>query len=72
MSKTSFSKGYAKEMLSKGRAPMVSKIDTGETIIHFETSFKQDRAWKIYHFLIAMADDSVSPKEAFNEAFTKT
>lgn len=67
--KASFSKGFAKEKIDEGRSPMVAKLDTGGTVIEFETSFRQDRSWKMYHFLIALANDDVSPEEAFKEAF---
>lgn len=67
--KASFSKGFANEKLAEGRSPMVAKLDTGDTVVEFEMSFRKDRSWKLYHFLIALANDDVSPKEAFLEAF---
>ncbi len=72
MGKASFSKGFAKEKIAEGRAPMVARLDTGDTIIDFETSFPKDRAWKIYNLLAALADEDISPKDAFEKAFNKT
>lgn len=69
MGKASFSKGFANEKLSEGRAPMVAKLNTGDTIVEFETSFPADRAWPLYAFIQKLADKSKSPNKAFAEAF---
>ncbi len=69
MGKASFSSGFAKEKLSEGRAPMVARINTGETIIDFETSFPKERAWKLYNFISYLADKNISPEDAFKKAF---
>lgn len=70
MGKASFSKGFAAEKLSEGRAPMVARLNTTDTIIDFETSFPADRAWPLYRFIHLLADKSQSPEKAFKEAFT--
>jgi hypothetical protein len=66
--RASFTKGFADEKLKEGRAPMVAKLDTGETIVEFETSFPKEHAWPIHRFLSAMASGK-SPKEALQNAF---
>ncbi len=66
--KASFTKGFADARLEEGRAPLVAKLDTGETIVEFETSFPKEHAWPIHRFLSAMASGK-SPKEAFEYAF---
>ena len=66
--KASFTKGFADARLQEGRAPLVAKLDTGDTVVEFETSFPLKYAWQIHRFLSAMATDN-SPKEAFEYAF---
>lgn len=68
MGKSSFSKGFAVEQKANGRAPMVARIDTGGTIIDFETSFPREHAWHVYNF-IAKLSESLSPQEAFEKSF---
>jgi len=47
MSKATFTAEFAKEKLSEGRAPMVARLVTGDTIIDFETSFPRDSIWHV-------------------------
>lgn len=72
MGKASFTKGFAQERLAEGRAPMVARIDTGDTIIDFETSFPRERAWNVYNLLAKLADEDITPKEAFDKTFGVT
>lgn len=67
--KASFSCGFEKAKLAEGRSPIVAKINTGDTVVEFEMSFQKERSWRLYHFMIALADDDISPEEAFKEAF---
>lgn len=69
MAKASFTKGFAAQKLSEGRAPMVARLNTGDTVIDFEMSFPIGRAWQVYRFLNQIAHESVTPDEAFKEAF---
>lgn len=71
MGKASFSKGFANEKRSEGRAPMVARLITSDTIIDFETSLPADRAWPLHRFIQLLADKSTSPEKAFKEAFKK-
>ena len=66
--KASFTKGFADERLKEGRAPMVAKLDTGDTVIEFETSFVKSHAWPVNRFLSALASGK-SPEEAFEYGF---
>jgi hypothetical protein len=72
MGKATFTKGFANERLAEGRAPMVARLCTGDTVIDFETSFPKERAWKVYNFLVSVAREEVSPKDAFEKAFNET
>ena len=72
MGKATFTKGFANERLAEGRAPMVARLCTGDTIIDFETSFPKERAWNVYNFLANIAREDVSPKDAFEKAFNET
>jgi hypothetical protein len=70
--KASFTAGFAKQKLAEGRAPMVAKFDTGDTIIELETSFPKDRAWKLYRFISGVADQDKNPEDVFKETFGET
>ena len=66
--RANFTKGLADARLEEGRAPMVAKLDTGDTIVEFETSFLKEHAWPVHRFLSALASGK-SPKEAFTYGF---
>lgn len=69
MAKASFTKGFAAQKLAEGRAPMVARLNTGDTIIELETSFPIGRAWDLYRFLNQLSHESVTPQQAFDETF---
>ena len=69
--KASFSKGYAADKLAQGRAPLVGRLNTGDTIVDFEMSFPKERAWQLYNFLIELSDQATTPQKAIDEAFNE-
>jgi hypothetical protein len=66
--KANFTAGFADARLEEGRAPMVAKLHTGDTVVEFETSFLKKHAWPLHRFLSALARGK-SPKEAFTYGF---
>ena len=49
--RANFTTGFADARLEEGRAPMVAKLHTGDTVVEFETSFLKKHAWHLHMVL---------------------